>query len=132
MNNSIKVAHLKATQKEYQDVLDDDLPFLVTKQELNIGDRLVLHESDGRMIYPTCPRLNENCPYWAGVEQPEHKGEKTALSNCKQVRDHCYEYMDEQYTGRACVLSVKKVFELQKTRECALYAFTFRVIKKQV
>ena len=130
MSNSIKVAHLKATQKEYQDVLDDELTFLVTTKELDIGDRVVLHESEGRRIYPTCPRLNENCPCWADVEKPEHKGEKTALSKCNQPRDHCYEYMDEQYTGRACVVSVKRVFELEKTRERTLYAFTFRIIRE--
>lgn len=129
--NLVRVFHLKAGQREYQDVLDDDQPFLVTRFEMYPGDRVVLHESGGRQINYQCPRFTENCPYWADVEKPEHKGEETALKGCGQNRAHCYEYMDEQFTGRFCVLSVKRIFVLEKTREKTTYAFTFKVIREK-
>lgn len=113
--------HLKTLQEYFQAVIDGRKLFEIRNNDrgFEVGDRVILEEYLGIKRVPACPHLY-------GCNLIRTFGLCSLLN--KGRREACFDYTEDKYSGRTCLIQIKEIFKLDKIGIENFIAFTFDIL----
>ncbi len=133
MKFGYEIQRVKILQEYFRALIAGEKPFEIRKTDgmkiYEEGERLLLREIKEVVYFEECTKYDD-CPYIEEVKNEcEEYGEEEARDLCGKMRVQCGAHKLTHYTGRWCLVQIKKVFKLNKIGLPDYVAFTFDILE---
>ena len=118
------IHHLKIKPEYFEAIINDEKPFEIRYNDRNFQeeDKVILEEYLGEEVI-------SKCPFFLTVNMDDDFSEMKCYGSLPRC-GNCNQHIKHKYSGRRCLVKIKKIFNLNNASEklTGFIAFTFKII----